>query len=131
MSHTNEQLLPHARLLFTAQAPSIEDCWCQGYQGFIMDEAESGNPYQKTSSEHQAWNDGWWNACLGEEPLFPETLEKYGLDADAALAHALPHERASAPINSVPEFLWFRRLCEVGLALLAAMLCVELAEMAF
>ncbi len=126
-------MLPHVRLLFNIQAPDIEDCWCQGYQSFLQNNTKSDNPYADSSKESQAWHDGWWNACLGEEPLFPQDLADLGIEkssiVEQPVAAANIANFADAPRGKA--FVWIRRLFELGLALLVAMLCVELIEFAF
>jgi hypothetical protein len=69
MKDTTE-LLPHIRLDFNINHPSVEECYVDGYASAAADAPESANPFKYGSIEARQWSDGWWAGFYGEEPLF-------------------------------------------------------------
>jgi ribosome modulation factor len=77
-------LLPHIKLRFNIEHPSIEECYMYGYECAIADVSEANNPYRIGTKEHDHWIDGWWAGTYGEEPLFTLNQEMEPMIADNA-----------------------------------------------
>lgn len=77
-------LLPHIKLRFNIEHPSIEECYAFGYECAVQDAAETDNPFSTGSIESDQWLDGWWAGIYGEQPLFE--LAKEHLDIDKTLS---------------------------------------------
>jgi len=63
-------VLPHVKLQFNIEHPSIEECYSFGYECSQAELDESENPFAVGTCEHNQWSDGWWAGFYGEEPLF-------------------------------------------------------------
>ncbi len=66
----NDVLLPHVKLRFNIDYPSLEESYVFGYECAFNDVAESENPFVIGTKEHEHWGDGWWAGFYGEEPAF-------------------------------------------------------------
>ncbi|MDF1757463.1 MAG: transmission trait enhancer LetE [Legionellaceae bacterium] len=69
MSDT-KALLPHVKLRFNIEHPTVEESYRFGYECALADVTEEDNPFALGSREGEHWNDGWWAGFYGEEPLF-------------------------------------------------------------
>jgi hypothetical protein len=63
-------LLPHLRLRFNINHPTLEECYCFGYESAEAEISEDDNPFNKGTEEHSQWLEGWWASFYGETPLF-------------------------------------------------------------
>jgi ribosome modulation factor len=63
-------LLPHIKLRFNIEHPSLEECYIGGYECALAEGNEDENPYRQGTQEHDQWIDGWWAGFYGERPLF-------------------------------------------------------------
>ena len=63
-------LLPHVRLQFNIEHPSLEECYLFGYECAIAEVDEGDNPFDENSLEHEQWLEGWWAGLYGEKPLY-------------------------------------------------------------
>lgn len=63
-------LLPHIKLRFNIEYPSIEECYAYGYECALAEIGEEENPFRKDTEEYDQWLDGWWAGFYGEKPLF-------------------------------------------------------------
>ncbi len=63
-------LLPHVKLHFNVDHPTIEESYLYGYECAKYDVSEDDNPFAFGSKEHEQWSDGWWDSFYGDEPLF-------------------------------------------------------------
>jgi hypothetical protein len=63
-------LLPHIKLRFNIEHPSLEECYVYGYECAAADVIEENNPYRIGSKEYEHWAEGWWAGIYGEEPAF-------------------------------------------------------------
>lgn len=70
--NASAQLLPHVRLMFEIDNPSLEECYRHGYLMSKEGVDESENPFldRGASRESELWIQGWWDCFYGEEPLF-------------------------------------------------------------
>ena len=69
-------LLPHVKLHFNVEHPTLEESYLYGYECARYDVSEEENPFTEGSKEHEQWSDGWWASFYGESPLFAdESLE--------------------------------------------------------
>jgi ribosome modulation factor len=80
-------LLPHVKLHFNVEHPTLEECYVYGYECALADITEEENPYQVNSKEHEQWLEGWWSGFYKEEPLFTwdddvANADEAGIDAD-------------------------------------------------
>ena len=67
--------IAHLKLHLHAQtgiAPSLEQCWMEGYFMSSHGQEDLSCPYLKGSKEHQFYEEGWFSGYYGEDPLFPE-----------------------------------------------------------
>jgi hypothetical protein len=64
------KLLPDIKLRFNIDHPSFEESYLFGYECALAEVAEEENPYRKSSSEYEQWQEGWWAGFYGEKPLF-------------------------------------------------------------
>lgn len=73
-------LLPHIKLRFNIDHPTLEECYVFGYECAAQEVAEVENPFPQGSKEAEQWLDGWWAGIYGEDPLFTlehnETIDK-------------------------------------------------------
>lgn len=69
MNDTDE-LLPHVKLRFNIDHPSVEECYAHGYEAAHLDIMEEENPFREGTIEHEHWMEGWWAGFYGEKPLF-------------------------------------------------------------
>lgn len=83
MKDTTE-LLPHIKLRFNIDHPSVEECYFDGYNCAKAEISEDDNPFAKGSLEYDQWQDGWWAGFYGEEPLFSQTEESELVNAEKA-----------------------------------------------
>ncbi len=63
-------LLPHIKLRFNIEHPSLEDCYVYGYECALAEVSEEENPFQASSKESEQWLEGWWAGFYGEKPLY-------------------------------------------------------------
>ena len=73
MNETNDikkTLLPHIRLDFNINHPSLDECYLDGYACAKAALDEQENPFQQGTTEARYWSDGWSDSYYGEEPLF-------------------------------------------------------------
>lgn len=63
-------LLPHIKLRFHVDNPSLEECYVYGYECAQADITEQENPYLDGSQENEQWAEGWWAGFYNEQPLF-------------------------------------------------------------
>jgi ribosome modulation factor len=63
-------LLPHIKLRFNIEHPSLEECYVNGYECALAEGSEDENPYRQGTQEYDQWLDGWWASFYGEKPLF-------------------------------------------------------------
>lgn len=63
-------LLPHIKLHFNVEHPTLEESYLYGYECATYDVSEEENPYIQGTKEHEQWSDGWWASFYGEDPLF-------------------------------------------------------------
>lgn len=89
MNDTTE-LLPHIKLRFNIDHPSLEECYLYGYECALAEAAEEENPYREGTQEYEQWQEGWWAGFYGEKPLF--TLVE---DAELELSTLSDHEAAN------------------------------------
>lgn len=69
MNDINE-LLPHVKLRFNIEHPSLEECYAYGYESALAEVSEEENPYTEGTLEHEHWVEGWWAGFYGDKPLF-------------------------------------------------------------
>ncbi len=72
-------LLPHIKLRFNIEHPSLEDCYSYGYDCAAAEVDEENNPFRFGTIEHEQWTEGWWAGLYGEKPTLVATSEA---DAD-------------------------------------------------
>lgn len=63
-------ILPHVRLQFAIDNPSLEECYAYGYQAATAELSEDENPYGEGSLEFEQWQEGWWASLYGENPMY-------------------------------------------------------------
>jgi hypothetical protein len=63
-------LIPHLRLQFNIEHPSLEDCYSFGYESALSDIEEMKNPFKQDTCEYEQWQEGWWDGFYGEKPLY-------------------------------------------------------------
>lgn len=63
-------LLPHLKLHFNIDHPSLEECYVFGYECASADISEEENPFRTGSQESEHWLEGWWAGFYGEEPRY-------------------------------------------------------------
>ena len=68
--NTTADLLPHARLLFEIEHPSLEECYQLGYQMAQEGISEEENPFDENLKEREYWSQGWWDGLYGVQPMF-------------------------------------------------------------
>lgn len=120
---TDKYAESHVKLQLNASLHDVEDCWRQGYEQSANEVDESANPYQAGSKAHQYWQDGWWAAFYGEEPLFEQ--------AEVAVNQAVTlHDQQQCVEQSTPQNIVWRRFLQAAGALTVGMLCYQLADMA-
>lgn len=74
-------LLPHIKLRFNVEHPSLEECYAYGYECALSEVGEEENPYRDGTIEKEHWEEGWWAGFYGEKPLYdlmenPQQTEK-------------------------------------------------------
>lgn len=79
-------LLPHLKLRFHVEHPTLEECYAYGYECAMADIPEDDNPYQLGSAEREQWLEGWWAGFYNDQPLF--SFEVLPEDAAPALDSA-------------------------------------------
>ncbi len=57
-----------AKLLLDVQAPTLEECWEEGFE-FADTRTLSDNPYTVGTANYYHWQDGWWSRKFGMEEL--------------------------------------------------------------
>ena len=62
-----ENLLPYVKLKFNIDYPMLDECYQFGFECSQASIEEEQNPFNPGTSEHDYWNDGWWDAFYGEE----------------------------------------------------------------
>jgi len=78
------ELLPHVKLRFNIEHPSIEECYVYGYECGKAEISEEENPYRAGSIENEHWLEGWWAGFYNDEPLFKlDDVEKIENDLAA------------------------------------------------
>lgn len=63
-------LLPHVKLQFNIEHPTLEESYLYGYECAKSEVYEDENPFAIGSKEYEHWADGWWAGFYNEEPLF-------------------------------------------------------------
>ncbi len=63
-------LLPHLRLRFDIEHPSIEESYQFGYESALVDLDVEDNPFREGTASYDHWEEGWWAGFYGEKPLF-------------------------------------------------------------
>lgn len=66
MNDTTE-LLPHIKLRFNIEHPTLEECYAYGYECARVEINEEDNPYRIGSQESEHWIEGWWAGFYGED----------------------------------------------------------------
>lgn len=70
-TETTNDVLPYVKFLFEIDNPSLEECYQYGYQMSVDGALEEDNPYAgRGEKEAEYWQQGWWDACYGIEPMF-------------------------------------------------------------
>ena len=123
---TDQELLGHAKLMLNIQMPSYEDCWQDGFDSCQNDLDESDNPYDEDSAQYIQWQEGWWADCLNETGAFDNVPAE---SQQAANDVNIIQEPIAANAAISPR-RYLRRLLAIGGAILFAMLCFELVEIA-
>ncbi len=101
-----QQLQARAKLMLSIQMPDLEECRQEGFDANKEDILEKQNPYALDSEEYYHWQEGWWESSYSPAP-----------------------EKTVVVELSTRKLL--KRALAIGGAILFAMLCFELAEMAF
>ncbi|KTD28039.1 hypothetical protein [Legionella maceachernii] len=86
-------LLPHIKLRFNIEHPSLEECYSFGYECAVAELGEEENPFHENSKEYEQWQEGWWAGFYGEKPLFEPTEKAEALPSvndEAANEHIYP-----------------------------------------
>ncbi len=68
-------LLPHLKLHFHVDHPTLEECYAYGYESALANLHEDDNPYQLNSPEREQWLEGWWAGFYNDQPLFSFEME--------------------------------------------------------
>ncbi|NQY42940.1 MAG: hypothetical protein HRT87_06345 [Legionellales bacterium] len=85
----NTNLLGITKLLFDIKAPSLEECWEEGFE--MANSLElSDNPYQKGTANYYHWQDGWWSRKFGIEEI--ELSLEYAANDTEELSSANSHK---------------------------------------
>jgi len=68
---TKEDILPHVRLMFEIDNPSLEECYRHGYLMSRDGVDELDNPFlTRAQKESEMWSQGWWDCFYDEAPMF-------------------------------------------------------------
>lgn len=86
-------LLPHVKLHFNVEHPTLEESYLYGYECAKYDVTEDENPFVDGSKEHEQWADGWWAGFYGEEPIF--ALEPFEAELASANDHHYHEDKES------------------------------------
>ncbi len=60
------QYLNIAKLILNIQAPTLEQCWSDGYESANTATLDN-NPYKQGTANHQHWSNGWWDGFYQTE----------------------------------------------------------------
>lgn len=123
------QVLPHVRLQFHIQHPSLEECWEEGRVAEFSGYDESDNPYPENSSKAQHWQDGWWAACYGEVDKAQSLSTEADHDTSAVAKSCQPAANEPQWNEVKPKKRWTQALKVAGAiaSLVAAELAVDAA----
>lgn len=77
---TDTTMLPHIKLRFNIDYPTLEESYIHGYEQAVAGINENENPFAAGSIENDHWAEGWWAGFYGDEPLF--ALPAVDLDAE-------------------------------------------------
>jgi len=91
----DEQILPHIRLKLALDNPDWQECYAEGYEMARAEVPESENPYEADSSEHEFWQDGWWDGFYGEAPKFEITANQLPGSAQHTQSTSVMREQAA------------------------------------
>jgi len=95
-------ILPHIKLRFNLEHPSIEESYHFGYECALAELDIAENPFQEGTSLHDHWQEGWWAGFYGEKPLFELAVhpdEASALDVEAAANDAKYYQDTSSTIK--------------------------------
>lgn len=115
-------LLPHIKLRFNIEHPSLEECYSYGYECAAADVDEESNPFRLGSKEHEQWTAGWWDGLYGETP----TLAL----ADDMDESSVIKSSANDNVYHEPMDTFFIRLLEIsGMIAVSAIVGYQLIEL--
>lgn len=128
------QLISHARLMLNIQMPTLEDCWQEGFDSFHNEIDDANNPYKADTPEYHHWQEGWWAACYDESPAHSiESVRETSPSISTQTAANDAIETAVEPRRKVANSSFrrlFRNAVGIGTAILLAMLCYQIADVA-
>lgn len=87
MKDTNA-ILPHLKLRFNVEHPTIEESYNFGYESALAELDIDENPFLEGSTSYEQWQEGWWAGFYGEKPLFelsqhPDEVKQLDIEAAA------------------------------------------------
>lgn len=126
--NTEQQILPHVRLQFHIQHPSLDDCWSEGYEYASTNMPEGDNPYKAGTSEHEYWQQGWWAGFYGEQPLFNTGGD---LGDNSNVVDIRDYKAANAPDYEPSNVRrWAGRVAKIAGVIAITVAAVELIDLA-
>jgi len=126
------EILPHIRLKFNIDNPSLEDCWAEGYESGQAEVTEKENPHEKDTPEFLQWREGWWAGFYGEEPIYELVARHQTNDLAPTIRGITREEAANEPLWKNEDLRkWTGRVVKIAGAIAAtAVVGYTLVEMA-
>lgn len=115
-------MLPHLKLKFHVDNPTLEECYVYGYECALADVDEADNPYNMDTPERDQWLEGWWAGFYNEQPLF--TLESEVHDAEASAMSAVNDKN----YHKLPDNYLFRVLEIAGVIAVSAIIGYQVID---
>ena len=95
----NINALGLAKLLLDIQAPSLEDCWSEGFE-MAANYPISANPYEKSTSMNRHWSNGWWAAYQESDTVSTSESTKQDKHANYTVTSTLIRESLQKAANN-------------------------------
>lgn len=84
------KLLSTAKLVLAVQAPTLEDCWSEGYDKSQCNTLDD-NPYVVGTANYHHWEEGWWAGFYASTPD-SETNDKIYFSGSASNDNSIKTE---------------------------------------
>lgn len=99
-------LLPHLRLQFNLEHPTIEESYHFGYECALAELDIEDNPFREGTTSYDQWQEGWWAGFYGEKPMFE--LEDKSDETKQANAEAAANDSEYSQDKSTTIRKWLK-----------------------